>query len=59
MLIYQGYSINFRTVAGIERLTELEELILDNNDLEDTVKLPQMSKLHTLMLNKNKVYMDG
>ena len=33
----------------------LEELVLDNNEIDDSVEFPQMPKLHTLLINKNKI----
>ena len=39
----------------MEAFTRLEELILDNNDLGDSVIFPHLKNLHTLMLNKNRV----
>ncbi|XP_064638009.1 leucine-rich melanocyte differentiation-associated protein-like [Lineus longissimus] len=44
-----------RSLEGLEAFTKLEELILDNNDLGDSVIFPVMKNLHTLMLNKNRI----
>ncbi|KAK2167950.1 hypothetical protein NP493_1252g00018 [Ridgeia piscesae] len=44
-----------RSLDGAERFRNLEELILDNNALDDNITLPFLPKLHTLMLNKNKI----
>ncbi|XP_070543984.1 leucine-rich melanocyte differentiation-associated protein-like isoform X2 [Ptychodera flava] len=44
-----------RTLSGIEKFPELEELILDNNDLDDNLQFPSMTNLRTLTLNKNKI----
>ncbi|CAF2337255.1 unnamed protein product [Rotaria sp. Silwood2] len=44
----------FRSLACIKDFPYLEELILDDNDLDDThTRFPKLSNLHTLMLNKN------
>lgn len=42
-----------RQVDSLESFSKLEELVLDNNEVGDDVKFPRMTKLHTLMLNKN------
>ena len=44
-----------RSLEGLAVFGDLEELILDNNMLPDTVILPNMPNLHTLTLNKNKI----
>ncbi|XP_022081346.1 leucine-rich melanocyte differentiation-associated protein-like [Acanthaster planci] len=46
---------HIRSLEGLERFVKLEELILDQNELTDSVVLPHMSKLHTLVLNKNRI----
>ncbi|KAK7112631.1 leucine-rich melanocyte differentiation-associated protein-like isoform X2 [Littorina saxatilis] len=43
-----------QSLHGLERFTQLEELILDNNELSDDVIFPSMSTLTTLCLNKNR-----
>ncbi|KAI0212301.1 Leucine-rich melanocyte differentiation-associated protein [Lamellibrachia satsuma] len=44
-----------KSLEGVERFRNLQELILDNNELDDNITLPFLPKLHTLMLNKNKI----
>ncbi|CAF1627783.1 unnamed protein product [Rotaria magnacalcarata] len=45
----------FRSLACIRHFPNLEELILDDNDLDDThTRFPKLPNLHTLMLNKNR-----
>ncbi len=44
-----------RSLEGLAVFGGLEELILDNNMLPDTVTLPNMPNLHTLTMNKNKI----
>ncbi|XP_028324951.1 leucine-rich melanocyte differentiation-associated protein isoform X2 [Gouania willdenowi] len=44
-----------RSLAGLKMFTELEELIVDNNLLENDLQLPRLPYLHTLMLNKNQL----
>lgn len=43
------------SIRGIEEFSNIKELILDNNQLTDTINLPYFPQLHTLSLNKNKV----
>lgn len=43
------------TLDGLDKFTELQELILDNNCLEDGVVFPVNEKLTGLSINKNKV----
>lgn len=43
------------TLKGLEAFQELQELVLDNNQLGDSLALPVLPKLHTLSLNKNQV----
>ncbi|XP_028324952.1 leucine-rich melanocyte differentiation-associated protein isoform X3 [Gouania willdenowi] len=43
------------SLAGLKMFTELEELIVDNNLLENDLQLPRLPYLHTLMLNKNQL----
>ncbi|CAF0865456.1 unnamed protein product [Rotaria sordida] len=46
----------FRLLTCIQNFPYLEELILDDNDLDDTHTIfPTLSNLHTLMLNKNRL----
>lgn len=42
-----------RSLAGLTAFTELEELVADNNQLGNDLRLPRMPSLHTLTLNKN------
>lgn len=44
-----------KSVAGLEKFHNLEELVLDNNSLGDDVIFPRLDKLHTLTLNKNRL----
>lgn len=46
---------NIETLKGLENFTRLEELILDNNKLGDSVKFPHLPKLKTLSINNNQV----
>lgn len=43
------------TLKGLEKFPLLKELVLDNNQLNDSLVLPYMPHLHTLSLNKNLV----
>ena len=45
------------TLDGLSSFTQLEELVLDNNELTDQAMsaLPNMPTLQTLSVNKNKV----
>ncbi|XP_050536106.1 leucine-rich melanocyte differentiation-associated protein-like isoform X2 [Daktulosphaira vitifoliae] len=43
------------TLNYVEHFSDLEELILDNNNLDDKIRLPYLSSLHTLSLNNNKI----
>ncbi|XP_013414951.1 leucine-rich melanocyte differentiation-associated protein [Lingula anatina] len=43
------------TLDGLENFPNLEELILDNNEVDDSINIPQMTKLHTISLNKNRI----
>ncbi|XP_060526766.1 leucine-rich melanocyte differentiation-associated protein-like isoform X2 [Cylas formicarius] len=43
------------TLRGIDLFPYLRELILDNNQLGDTIQVPQLPHLHTLSLNKNNI----
>lgn len=43
------------TLKGVEKFPLLRTLILDNNQLTDSLILPYLPHLHTLTLNKNLV----
>jgi hypothetical protein len=45
----------FSNLEGIQGFTELRELILDGNEIDDEVIFPVLNYLHTLTMNKNKV----
>ena len=45
-----------RKVHGLEEFLNLEELVLDNNEIDSTTDFPHLAHLHTLTLNKNKVF---
>ena len=46
----------FRSLASIASFTELEELFLDDNDLDDShTSFPHLPNLKTLMINKNHI----
>ncbi|KAK3091459.1 hypothetical protein FSP39_019969 [Pinctada imbricata] len=48
--------LSFNTLQyldGLERFSDLKELVLDNNRLDDDVRFPVLKKLETLTLNKN------
>ncbi|XP_055018583.1 leucine-rich melanocyte differentiation-associated protein [Boleophthalmus pectinirostris] len=44
-----------RTLSGLNMFSELEELIVDNNQIGNDVRLPELPHLHTLTLNKNHI----
>ncbi|XP_037829673.1 leucine-rich melanocyte differentiation-associated protein isoform X4 [Kryptolebias marmoratus] len=44
-----------RSLAGLKMFTELEELVVDNNQLGNDLQLPRLPNLHTLTLNKNQL----
>ncbi|CAG5115970.1 unnamed protein product [Candidula unifasciata] len=44
-----------KTLKGLEHFKFLKELVLDNNELGDSVVFPCLRDLHTLTLNKNKL----
>lgn len=44
-----------RSLDGLEKFSQLEELVLDNNALDDDIKFPMLKNLHTVTLNKNRV----
>lgn len=43
------------SLQGIQYFPNIEELILDNNSIVDSVMFPMLPKLHTLSMNKNKI----
>ncbi|XP_025028897.1 leucine-rich melanocyte differentiation-associated protein [Python bivittatus] len=43
------------SLEGLQTFSSLEELILDNNLLQNDLRLPNLPHLHTLMLNKNQI----
>jgi Leucine Rich Repeat. len=43
------------TLQGVEKFSNLEELVLDNNKLSDNIFVPQLPNLQILSLNKNNV----
>ncbi|CAH0558862.1 unnamed protein product [Brassicogethes aeneus] len=43
------------TLRGLEGFPLLKELVLDNNQLTDSIVLPYLPYLHTLSLNKNNI----
>lgn len=46
---------NIETLKGLENFTRLEELILDNNKIGDSVNFPHLPKLKTLSINNNQI----
>ncbi|XP_006818104.1 leucine-rich melanocyte differentiation-associated protein-like [Saccoglossus kowalevskii] len=44
-----------RTLEGIDKFLNLQELVLDNNNLDDTLVFPHLPHLHILTVNKNKI----
>ncbi|KAK8728285.1 hypothetical protein OTU49_009213 [Cherax quadricarinatus] len=46
---------SIRSLDGLNKFPFLEELILDNNYLDDSVIIPCLHTLNTLSLNKNKI----
>ncbi|XP_049869978.1 leucine-rich melanocyte differentiation-associated protein-like [Pectinophora gossypiella] len=53
---YLDLSYNsIETLKGLEQFTRLEELILDNNKLGDSVNFPRLPQLRTLSLNNNQI----
>ncbi|KAM3834789.1 LOW QUALITY PROTEIN: leucine-rich melanocyte differentiation-associated protein [Vipera latastei] len=48
-----------RSLEGLQAFSCLEELILDNNLLQNSLRLPSLPHLHTLMLNKNQISLEG
>lgn len=43
------------SLDGLEFFSRLEELILDNNQLGDNIRIPKTRTITTLSLNNNKV----
>ncbi|CAG9772866.1 unnamed protein product [Ceutorhynchus assimilis] len=43
------------TLKGLGAFTDLRELVLDNNEIRDSLVVPDLPKLHTLSLNKNQI----
>jgi hypothetical protein len=43
------------TLQGVEKFSDLEELVLDNNRLCDSILVPRLPNLQILSLNKNNV----
>ncbi|KAJ8985629.1 hypothetical protein NQ317_015125 [Molorchus minor] len=43
------------SLHGLEGFPQLRELVLDNNQLSDSLSFPYMPELHTLSLNKNNI----
>lgn len=43
------------SLDGLEFFSRLEELILDNNQLGDNIRIPKTQSITTLSLNNNKV----
>lgn len=48
-------SNQLRTLNGLNSFVKLETLILDNNQLGDDMEIPELTHLHTLTLNKNRI----
>ena len=44
-----------RSVDGVQAFSNLKSLVLDNNELSDTLVLPQLPQLRTLSINNNKI----
>ncbi|XP_019866304.1 leucine-rich melanocyte differentiation-associated protein isoform X2 [Aethina tumida] len=44
------------SLKGLEGFPLLRDLVLDNNQLSDSLVLPYLPYLHTLSLNKNNIY---
>lgn len=43
------------SLEGVENFPNLTELVVDNNEIDDSVILSEMPHLHTLSLNNNKI----
>lgn len=43
------------SLDGLEFFSRLDELILDNNQLGDNIRIPKTKTITTLSLNNNKV----
>lgn len=46
---------NLSTLNHSELFPDLEELVLDNNNLDDSIKLPHLPNLQILSMNNNNV----
>lgn len=46
---------SMNSLDGLEFFSRLEELILDNNQLGDNIRIPKTQSITTLSLNNNKV----
>ncbi|XP_038061534.1 leucine-rich melanocyte differentiation-associated protein-like [Patiria miniata] len=46
---------HIRSLEGLERFIKLEELVLDQNELNDSINIPPIPTLQTLVLNKNRI----
>ncbi|XP_072940107.1 leucine-rich melanocyte differentiation-associated protein-like isoform X2 [Epargyreus clarus] len=46
---------NMETLKGLEHFTKLQELILDNNKLGDSINFPPLPFLRTLSINNNQI----
>eukprot|EP00053_Salpingoeca_punica_P009631 m.86586 g.86586 ORF g.86586 m.86586 type:complete len:290 (-) comp15098_c0_seq1:384-1253(-) len=44
---------NFTQIPNLADFPALQELVLDNNSLDDSVQIPNLQRVHTLSLNKN------
>ena len=52
-LPYHG--LRHRSPANVARLTKLQSLVLDKNDIEDLQAFPPLPELQTLSLNNNRI----
>uniref|UniRef100_A0A8C6PYZ1 Leucine rich melanocyte differentiation associated n=1 Tax=Nothobranchius furzeri TaxID=105023 RepID=A0A8C6PYZ1_NOTFU len=55
LLLFFLFPCHCRSLAGLKMFTELEELVVDNNQLGNDLQLPRLPNLHTLTLNKNQI----
>lgn len=54
----KSLDLSFNSLTSLKHLelfSDLEELILDNNQLDDTIRLHNFPHLHTLSMNNNNV----
>lgn len=54
----QALDLSYNSLTNLHELANfphLTELVLDNNQLGDSLVLPNLPSLHTLSLNKNNV----